>query len=274
MKKFFGKIIYGFGKGLASVLGAIISVLEWLIEGVRLIGRGVVAALFGLGCFIIWLSPLVLGAIFHPKVFPFVIAVLMIVVLGKPFVSALRYGAFVLTETIMDYGRYLGGERGAYKSFRDFSDDYKRMQYEEEREARRRAEEAKREQYRREQEAWEEMFRGFFGGAYDPRSGWRGQQGRTQSGEGASGSGQWGGSGYDFGMSPNAQFRTEYEKSCDVLGVPYSADVYEIKLAFRKLAKKYHPDVNKEEGATERFQRINDAYMFLNDENIRRYKES
>ena len=75
-------------------------------------------------------------------------------------------------------------------------------------------------------------------------------------------------------MSPNAQFRSEYEKACDVLGVPYSADVYEIKLAFRKLAKKYHPDVNKEPGATERFQRINDAYMFLNDENIRRYKES
>lgn len=273
MKKFFGKIIYGFGKGLASVLGAIISVLEWLIEGVRLIGRGVVAALFGLGCFIIWLSPLVLGAIFHPKVFPFVIAVLMIVVLGKPFVSALRYGAFVLTETIMDYGKYLGGERGAYKSFRDFSDDYKRMQYEEEREARRRAEEAKREQYRREQEAWEEMFRGFFGGAYDSRGGWSTGQNRAGS-EGRSGAGSWGNGGYDFGMSPNAQFRAEYEKACDVLGVPYSADVYEIKLAFRKLAKKYHPDVNKEPGATERFQRINDAYMFLNDENIRRYKES
>ena len=104
MKKFFGKIIYGFGKGLASVLGAIISVLEWLIEGVRLIGRGVVAALFGLGCFIIWLSPIVLGAIFHPKVFPFVIGTLMIVVLGKPFVSALRYGAFVPRKPLWTTG--------------------------------------------------------------------------------------------------------------------------------------------------------------------------
>ena len=47
---------------------------------------------------------------------------------------------------------------------------------------------------------------------------------------------------------------------------------YEIKLAYRKKAKKYHPDLNKSPDATEMFQRINEAYEFLSDENIERYK--
>ena len=39
----------------------------------------------------------------------------------------------------------------------------------------------------------------------------------------------------------------------DVLGVSKNADEKEIKSAFRKLAKKYHPDVNKEPGAEAKF---------------------
>lgn len=68
-------------------------------------------------------------------------------------------------------------------------------------------------------------------------------------------------------------FKEQYEKYCDVLGVNYSADKYEVKLAYRKMAKKYHPDLNKEPGAKEKFQEINAAYEFLNDSNIERYKK-
>ena len=51
----------------------------------------------------------------------------------------------------------------------------------------------------------------------------------------------------------------------DILGVPRSADDKEIRKAYRNLARKYHPDVCKEEGAEERFKKINEAYSVLSD---------
>lgn len=56
----------------------------------------------------------------------------------------------------------------------------------------------------------------------------------------------------------------------EVLGVSKSATDEEIKRSFRKLAKQYHPDVNKEEGAAEKFKEIGEAYSVLSDENKRR----
>lgn len=51
-----------------------------------------------------------------------------------------------------------------------------------------------------------------------------------------------------------------------VLGVSKSADAAEVKKAFRKLAKKYHPDQSKEPKAKERFTEVNSAYEILGDE--------
>ena len=51
----------------------------------------------------------------------------------------------------------------------------------------------------------------------------------------------------------------------DILGVGRGADVDEIKRAFRRLAKQYHPDANKEQGAEARFIEINEAYETLSD---------
>ena len=56
----------------------------------------------------------------------------------------------------------------------------------------------------------------------------------------------------------------------DVLGVDKSASDAEIKSAFRKLAKKYHPDLNKEEGAAEKFKEVQEAYDVLSDEGKRK----
>ena len=56
----------------------------------------------------------------------------------------------------------------------------------------------------------------------------------------------------------------------EVLGVPKTASQDEIKSAFRKLAKKYHPDVSKEENAAEKFKEAQEAYAVLSDENKRR----
>ncbi|MBN2047231.1 MAG: molecular chaperone DnaJ [Anaerolineaceae bacterium] len=51
----------------------------------------------------------------------------------------------------------------------------------------------------------------------------------------------------------------------EVLGVARNASDDEIKSSFRKLARKYHPDINKEADAEERFKEINEAYAALSD---------
>lgn len=51
----------------------------------------------------------------------------------------------------------------------------------------------------------------------------------------------------------------------EILGVPRNASPEEIKASFRRLARQYHPDVNKEEGAEEKFKEINEAYGVLSD---------
>ncbi len=55
----------------------------------------------------------------------------------------------------------------------------------------------------------------------------------------------------------------------DTLGIGRNAGDDEIKAAFRKLARQYHPDVNKEEGAEEKFKEINEAYGVLSDKEKR-----
>ena len=51
----------------------------------------------------------------------------------------------------------------------------------------------------------------------------------------------------------------------EVLGVSKSASQDEIKSSYRKLAKKYHPDLNKEPGAEEKFKEVQEAYDVLSD---------
>ncbi|MCC5915791.1 MAG: DnaJ domain-containing protein [Cryomorphaceae bacterium] len=48
-----------------------------------------------------------------------------------------------------------------------------------------------------------------------------------------------------------------------VLGLPDSATVLEVKRAYRSLARKYHPDVNPDTDANEKFQRIEEAYRMI-----------
>lgn len=55
----------------------------------------------------------------------------------------------------------------------------------------------------------------------------------------------------------------------DTLGVSKSASGDEIKKAYRRLARKYHPDINKEPGAEDKFKEINAAYEILSDEKKR-----
>ena len=56
----------------------------------------------------------------------------------------------------------------------------------------------------------------------------------------------------------------------DALGVSRTASTEEIQRAYRKLARQYHPDVNRDPGAEERFKEVSEAYSVLSDPDTRR----
>jgi curved DNA-binding protein len=62
----------------------------------------------------------------------------------------------------------------------------------------------------------------------------------------------------------------EFKDYYEILGVKPDASATEIKSAYRKLARKYHPDKNKEAGAEDRFKAVNEANEVLKDVEKRR----
>jgi curved DNA-binding protein len=62
----------------------------------------------------------------------------------------------------------------------------------------------------------------------------------------------------------------KFEDYYETLGVSRNATQEEIQKAFRKLARKYHPDISKEPDAEERFKKINEAYEVLRDPDTRK----
>jgi len=66
----------------------------------------------------------------------------------------------------------------------------------------------------------------------------------------------------------------EYKDYYKILGVDRNADDKTIKHAYRRLARKHHPDVSKAKGAAERFKEINEAYEVLSDPEKRKRYDS
>jgi curved DNA-binding protein CbpA len=62
----------------------------------------------------------------------------------------------------------------------------------------------------------------------------------------------------------------EFKDYYDILGVKPDASEADIKAAYRKLARKYHPDKNKDAGAEDKFKAINEANEVLRDAEKRR----
>jgi curved DNA-binding protein len=57
----------------------------------------------------------------------------------------------------------------------------------------------------------------------------------------------------------------QYKDYYEILGVTRGADADEVKRAYRKLARKYHPDVSKEKNAEDKFKEVQEAYEVLRD---------
>lgn len=253
LNKFFGSVINGVTKLISFVFDIFIGIVEGIVLLVRSIGRGLYGLISMGGCMLLFLlGPYAIGLLFNPLIMTFVALLIIIPILGTKFVSYLKYIKYTITEYLFDRAdNLIHGRKARYDSFSDYGNRYKRMEQE-----RLRKEQQQRQQ--EQQRQWEERFRQ-----------WNQHQGYQ------------GGAGYDFGgyntgghtyANPNIEFKSKYEKSCDLLGVEYDADKYQIKLAYRKKAKEYHPDLNKAPDATQMFQKINDAYEFLSDANIERYK--
>jgi len=65
-----------------------------------------------------------------------------------------------------------------------------------------------------------------------------------------------------------------YKDYYKILGVSKTASPDEVKKAFKKLARKYHPDVNKDPGAEDKFKEINEAYTVLSDAEKRNFYDT
>ena len=61
----------------------------------------------------------------------------------------------------------------------------------------------------------------------------------------------------------------QYKDYYKILGVSRDASTDDIRKAYRKLAKQYHPDINKQAGAEEKYKEINEAYEVLKDKDKR-----
>ena len=248
LKKSYGYILRGTGNVLDFLLNILISITQVIVTITLTVGRGLLGLLGFGGCLIIFFffGPLGFFVLFHPAILGPILFLVLVPILGTQLISILKYIKYMVTEFLFDRANYLiDGKQNEFSSFNEYGNKYKRMEEE------KRNKERQRRQAEQQRE-WEARF-----------SQWS-QQGQYY---------QASGGGYQQGFAnPAIDFKDKYEKSCDLLGIGYETDKYEAKLAYRKKAKEYHPDINHAPNATEMFQKVNDAYEFLSDDNINRYK--
>lgn len=253
--KFFGKILHGLATGLGTFFNVLINIMNVIVvtfEGIRQL----LFMIFIFGCSTIIIFPII-PLLLPKEVMYFIFAVIFIPILGPKFISFLRYINYTLTEWMYDRAdSMITGQKVGYESISDYSDKYI---YEREQMYRRQKEEEARRQQEEMNRRFEEFVRNF-SGYTDSRS--------------YGGANNYGQSQYTgFNNVNDLGFKEKYEDACKVLGLGVDTDIYEVKLNYRKLAKKYHPDINKDPDATTMFTKVNDAYEFLTEENIKRYKQ-
>ena len=253
----FSKFLLGLSKVLDWILNGLILITQIIINLIAGIARGFLALLSMGGCLLLFLfsGPLSLFILLNPIVILTILLFILVPILGTKLISFFKYVRYSLTQYLNDRAEFLISGKKDYKSFHEYGDTYWSM----EEEKRRKEQERRRDEQQRQ---WEERFKQ-----------WSEYQ-HSQSNSGYGGYYTGGSTGYDSTyINPTSEFKDKYEKSCDLLGIPYKTDKYEVKLSYRKKAKEYHPDLNKAPDATQMFQKINDAYEFLSDGNIERYNK-
>jgi len=248
IKRILGKIVYGIAVANRFVLNGLVYLIESGILLAKSFLKGCFVLLSLFGCvFLLLLIPLGGWLLSNPLVLVILILIVAFPILGAVMMGRIKDYQEISSRFLFGRAEYLKNPDGKTKRSYQY---HKQAYYAE------KAEQARREWERRaqQQRMWEERFRrwqgGFGGGAGGP------------------------GSGYSSGPSSNpfVDFKSQYEKNCATLGIPVTTEESRIKLAYRKKAKQYHPDVNSAPDATARFQEINQAYEFLNEDNIKRYK--
>jgi DnaJ-domain-containing protein 1 len=204
------------------------------------------------GCLIVFLliGPVGVWLLQNPIVLVILILIVTFPILGAILLGKLQDYQVVSERYLFGLAEYLKDpEHHTRRSYKYYKQAFQNQK----------AEQARREWERRarEQRMWEERFRSYgggFGAGYGQRTGPYGYSAGSSAG------------------NPYVDFKSKYEKSCATLGIPVTTEESRIKLAYRKKAKQYHPDVNQAADATAKFQEISEAYEFLNEDNIRRYK--
>lgn len=247
-QKIYGSFLGLIGKFLAVFLGLIMAVTEKTAIFLGNITMSVLSVAGG--CLLVFfLIPVLWVFILSPTTLVIILVFVVFPLLSKLLVSKIDYLKYITTEYLFDKSSYyVNGVYPRFESFQGYKDQYRKMENERIRQ--------EQERQRAEQEKiWEERFRQYTEYA---NTQWNQGQG------GFAGSGSY--------VDPSSSFKDEYERNCDVLGVGYRANKEEIKIAYRKMAKVYHPDLNKDANAEDMFKKVNSAYEFLSDGNIERYK--
>lgn len=253
IKRILGKIIHAIARAHRFVLRGLVYLLETGILLAKGFLKGCLVLFSMGGCLLVFLliGPVGVWLLRNPLILLILLLIVTFPILGAILLNKLKDFQIISERHLFGLAEYLQDPdhhtRRSYK--------YHKQAYQVEKDAQARREWERRE---RQQQMWEERFRqwgtGGFGAGYSQRTA---------------------GSGYSNGSSagnPYMDFKRQYEKSCATLGIPVTTEESRIKLAYRKKAKQYHPDVNQASDATARFQEISEAYEFLNEDNIRRYK--
>lgn len=273
MKKILGYLCKGIGKILDYILKAIIWIVDIFVSIFTSVRQlfGYIISMGGCLILLFIFNPFVFWALIsNPAILTLVLLSILVPIIGTIAVSYLKYIHYMITEYFYDKAdSLLLGRKVSYDNFKGYGAKYKKDL---EKERRKRMEEDRK----RQEEEWKKRYENGSGGRYYTfgdfedfeeffknmnQGNYGGYQGQYQGNY----------SGYQS-ANMGSSFKTQYEKACDVLEVPHNADKYQIKLQYKKMAKKYHPDLNKDPGATAKFQEINSAYSFLSDENVERYK--
>ena len=256
INKTLGKILYIIAKAIDAVFNGTIRLLETFIMIIKGISSGLFLLLSMGGClfFFLFAIPLGIRILTDPYALAVIFFFLFFPIIGGKFLTQLKKQKFLVSSYLFNLSNHLisPGEY-TYKTFSTYKQTFEQAEEDYRKEQERRY----YEEQQQKQRAWNEQFHqwqsGGAGGSryyYQTGSGgqWHHQQGGSQS----------------FGHSPT-NYQQKYKESLQLLEVSEKADQNQLKTAYRKKAKKYHPDINKDPNATRKFQEINDAYKFLSE---------